>query len=980
MMDKTVGIHEIDNSEIARSFECSSDDLSKNMHLKSSDIAILTQNIRSIYKNFTDLESNLTLLKIKLDVLVLTECRLTQSKNVPNLIDYNSYATTSHLNQNDGVTTYVKTCHNARVKEIFLIQASCLQIILYNIVILCIYRSPSNNNAENFIESLNKHLDCIKKYDTIIIVGDININTLPRETERGYEKNNRLNYLNVLSMHGLLPGHNLPTREDACLDHVILKLHKQKNVATIAVVHTTITDHLTIVINISKVKTTNSSKFKTTTDYDKAVKYLTDCNITNLLQLNEPNYLCEKLINIIQESISKFTKIIRVPRSKQIIKPWITQGILRCIINRNNMQKKLRNNPNDEIHKITYRRYRNYCNNLIKKLKRRYEREQLYKNYKNSKDLWNTVNKITHYKPKKTPNLQLIDIKASPTASVNYVNKYFATIGKDLAQRIAVVQQKTANPLFQIRSPVSSFVLLDTDPIEVNMVIMNLKSESAPGLDNIPTRFLKQSKTILIPIICQLVSLCFSKGIFPRALKKAIITPVYKNGNRDEINNYRPISVLPSISKILEKLINSRLLKYLNKLNILSDSQYGFRNGRSTEDATAALTNYIVEQVDNKKKCLTVFLDLKKAFDTVSIPILIHKLEKNGIRGTPLDLLSDYLHERKQRVKVGEVVSEDEDICYGVPQGSVLGPTLFLLYINDLCNLQLNDAKIFSYADDTAIVFTGKSWDDVKFKAEAGLSLVSEWLSTNSLTLNVSKTNFMTFTMYNNTQPDSDFTIKIHVCNRDDPLICPCPKINKVKSTKYLGIMIDQRLSWHAHIELLMNRVRKLIWIFKGLRHSAPKPLLNQIYVALAESVLNYCITVWGGATKTKFIDVERAQRALLKVMYFRPYRYPTQSLYSNSGLLSIRKLYILQTVLKIHKSIEYDPNKVTKRRKDKIVNKKSVKSNFAARQFPTQAAHLYNIINKKQNIFALSNYECKLNLIKWLMNLNYDETEALIN
>ncbi|CAH2096799.1 unnamed protein product [Euphydryas editha] len=238
--------------------------------------------------------------------------------------------------------------------------------------------------------------------------------------------------------------------------------------------------------------------------------------------------------------------------------------------------------------------------------------------------------------------------------------------GKSLARAIA----DSGNPHTVYTDPaisdsqLSSFVLLGTDPSEVESTLMTLDSRSAAGWDNISTAFLKRAKEIVVPVISDLINLSFEKGIFPEAFKRSIITPVYKSGNKDEITNYRPISVLTSISKIMEKILNKRLLNYLNKFNIISRSQYGFRKGISTEDAIGDLTKLIVQQVDKNQKCLMVFLDLKKAFDTVSVPILLRRLEGLGIRDKSLSLFASYLKGRKQSVKIGEFVSDTVTVDY----------------------------------------------------------------------------------------------------------------------------------------------------------------------------------------------------------------------------------------------------------------------------------------------------------------------------
>lgn len=377
---------------------------------------------------------------------------------------------------------------------------------------------------------------------------------------------------------------------------------------------------------------------------------------------------------------------------------------------------------------------------------------------------------------------------------------------------------------------------------------------------------------------------------------------------------------------------------------------------------------------------MSVFLDLRKAFDTVSIPILVQKLENLGIRDIPLALLKDYLTDRKQRVKIGEVTSADIEVSYGVPQGSVLGPTLFLIYINQLCELRLENGHIYCYADDTALVFSGGTWDEVRKNAEKGLIMVSDWLRANLLTLNAKKTNYVCYSIYNRYQPHKNFQIHIHECN-DVNSSCNCPTIEKVSTVKYLGIMLDQRLSWYPHINLVSDRIKKLTWIFKMLRHIAMKDLLRNIYIALIQPIITYCIPIWGGAAKTEFLVVERAQRSLLKVMNFKSYRFDTNQLYAISEVLSVRKLYILQVILKMHKSLPYDTKILDKRKKRKVevATQVHARTTFARRQYITLSSHLYNQINNIYKIYPRNIYDCKKTVKKGLLALSYFEIEAFL-
>lgn len=773
----------------------------------------------------------------------------------------------------------------------------------------------------------------------------------------------------------------------------MLKINPKKTTAFIAILRTTTIDHYTTFLSLAKAKNKiNRDKIKTTIDFHSALLYLQNKNLSELLFIDDPSVVTNSLIEKITESLTTNTRTSTIPSSKRILKPWITQGLLRCIRNRNELQKKAQNDPYNEIAKLTFKRYRNHCNNLLKKLRRKYNREQITNAIKNNKLLWKNIKNITYTNNSRTENLELLQVKSSPIESANFVNKYFANIGRELAQNMVSGTNFLSKPLSKSPSLTNSMALLETDESEVCSTLMNLRSDSAPGWDNIPTCFLKLARNEVVPIITHLANLCFQKGAFPAPLKKSIITPVHKGGDRDDVNNYRPISVLTAISKIIEKLINSRLLQYLNKFDILSPSQFGFRQKKSTEDAVLALSSLVIEHLDKGNKCLAAFLDLRKAFDTVSIPILLHKLESIGVRGLPLALFRDYLSGRTQKVKLAQFVGGDANVSYGVPQGSVLGPTLFLIYINNLCNMKINNAKVFSYADDTAVVFTGKTWDDVKNSAEVGLALVAAWLKENLLTLNTNKTNYICFNIYNQLLPDKEFNLRIHKCDISTHRTCSnCPTIQQVAQAKYLGVIIDQRLSWYPHLEQVMSRVRKLIWVFKELRYIIPKSinvnknnkiqrnLINEIYVSLVQSILVYCITAWGGAAKSRFLELERAQRSILKVMYFKKRIFSTDKLYDLCNLLTVRKLYILLVILKTHKETPYDPRILKKRNKHRILKVPKTKTEFASRQFNKRSASLYNKINKQMYIYDKKQYQCKKKLITWLHNLNYNDTEALL-
>lgn len=246
-------------------------------------------------------------------------------------------------------------------------------------------------------------------------------------------------------------------------------------------------------------------------------------------------------------------------------------------------------------------------------------------------------------------------------------------LAEDLINSRKIQDEKTND----YPAPLKSFVLESTDEDEIEQVIISLKTNCSVGWDGISNALLKQNRKELIAPLTHIGSKCLELGIFPKDLKLSQAIPIHKGGDKDQVHNYRPIAILPALSKILEKIINLRLVSYLESNKILSQQQFGFRCGKSTDDAVNELVEHISLNLDKGNKCVTIYLDLAKAFDSISVPLLIKKLEKIGITGKPLDLFIDYLTDREQAVRIGSHISATVPITYGVPQGSILGPTLF---------------------------------------------------------------------------------------------------------------------------------------------------------------------------------------------------------------------------------------------------------------------------------------------------------------
>ncbi|CAG4962825.1 unnamed protein product [Colias eurytheme] len=744
---------DLDNLLVSNAMICDSDRVCDIVKMETCKLTILTQNIRSISKNLPQFEIFLEQINLDIDIIILTECWLKQLPSIPSLSGYNSYATKYCPSQNDGVVVYLRTTlTGAAVTESTLHDANSLVVKLNNgTAIIAIYRSPATRLIDKFLESLNNLLSSLTSFGTIVVIGDININIAQTSADPRME-----DYLNTMAIHGLLPAHRFSTRGNSSLDHVLLKSHLPCNTV---VINSSVTDHAAVLLWMEKLKI-NKTKAITVTkiNYDNVSDQIKSENFNDILQLTDVNLASEALIRYLQNVIQSNVIYKVITRNFVPRKPWITPGLLRCIRTRDRMHLKLKKQPGNQSLQIIYCRYRNFCGNILKKVKHAYEKAELSKCKKNDKQTWKLIKEFTNMTSSKTDNLELL----RHNQTIDDINNFFVNIGKNMAENITKdVNSNDPNYTHSDQTPRDSMGLRNTDTYELSDIINNLKTECATGYDNIPAKIFKLCKDSLLPVLVHICNLSLQSGVFPESFKIALIHPIHKAGDLDKINNYRPISVLSTMSKILEKIIHFRLSTFLNKINFFSNNQYGFLKGKSTNDAVNNLTGHITEHLDRKKSCIGIFLDLAKAFDTVSIPILLMKLERAGVRGLPLQLLKSYLTDRKQVVKIGNTISSECTIIYGVPQGSVLGPTLFLVYINDLCNLSLSNGHVVSFADDTALVFCGSNWMKTKQSAEAGLCKVMTWLNENVLTLNLDKTKFMTFSLYKSTQP-KDLTITAH--------------------------------------------------------------------------------------------------------------------------------------------------------------------------------------------------------------------------
>ena len=363
-------------------------------------------------------------------------------------------------------------------------------------------------------------------------------------------------------------------------------------------------------------------------------------------------------------------------------------------------------------------------------------------------------------------------------------------------------------------------------------------------------------------------------GIFPDELKIANVVIIFKSGDDMVFSNYRPVSVLPIFSKLLERLVCNRLIKFINYSKLLYDYQFGFQRGKSTQLAVMMLVDKINEALDNKECVIGILLDFSKAFDTVDHEILLPKLEKYGIQGTELQWLNDDLSNRRQYVTYSNYKSSFGTITCGVPQGSILGPLLFLMYINDLSNVSEYCFSLL-FADDTNMFHTGKDMKIVCDQVNEDLKNVQEWLDCNKLSLNICKTHYMIFTPRNKIIDDID----IKFCNN---------VIERVYVSKFLGVQIDSQLTWKTHVEYTCKKLSKSIGILSKARKKLHRSSLINLYYAFAYPYFIYYNVGWGENYTTTLDRLILLQKKLIRIVTCSPFRAHTEPLFFANRILNV--------------------------------------------------------------------------------------------
>ena len=718
--------------------------------------------------------------------------------------------------------------------------------------IIGLYRPPSAS-VDEFLSSLERKLNTIASVNDLIIMGDFNINGL-------FPSQSLSNYLDLMSSFALIPHIDKVTRpnpngNDSLLDHTWSNFGF--NFESGVFNETLISDHYIsftfLPLELETVKKKISFRDHSEANILKMLDALVNFRyffplLTLTLDLNSKfNLFYDEIDRIYKTCCPIRTKEIS---SERIKKPWITTEILNSIHYKYALFKQFKNGQ------ITYDVFRAYKTDLKKKLKK--AKQNYFRNkYKccqgDSASTWKITSGIlgTSKKNNIPPIINYDDeIISDHKEMCKVFNNYFVNIGANLANTIT---GNASDPLNYLGPRcINSFSFMGTTPQEVFNTIKKFKNKKS-SINNIPIVVFKKISHVISPMLSELFNESIVAGVFPDKLKTGRVVPLFKEGDVTNILNYRPISTLTIYSKIFEKLVHKRMVSFISKYNIIKPNQFGFQSNKSTSDAILDFLENIYDSFNNNKHYLSIYLDFSKAFDTIFHDTLLKKIEHMGFRGPIHQWITSYLTNRKQFVTIGDASSDLLGTKMGVPQGSTLGPLLFILYINDMSN-SLSGLKVVHFADDSTLHLSMDKNENIGPRINDELAIINTWLVSNKLYLNIDKTKYMIFSIKDK-PPDITLVIGNSL-------------IERTTVQKFLGVFIDDRLTFAEHANKICAKMSRNIGVMRRLKLFIPRDILKQLFYSFIYSRFTYGIVCYGAAYQNQIQRVKRVINRSLKLVF----------------------------------------------------------------------------------------------------------------
>jgi hypothetical protein len=661
------------------------------------------------------------------------------------------------------------------------------------------------------------------------------------------------------------------------------------------------------------------------------------------------------MANNVNESYDHFTDLFQLfydlcfpfirLKITAIKKPkWITKGIRQCCKKKRDFLRKYRASPSED-NKTRFKQYSKRLKKIVLLTQKSQNDYYIKKSANKSKATWNIVNnpKTVHPKENITQITHNGNIIKNPKLIAETFNNYFidqiqsSQNSKNNTNDINNVPPNNNSQIYNTLTYSSSRSLFmkPTNPNDILNIMNSLNNTNSTGYDGICTKIVKRVAPLIASHMSYIINLCIEQGVFPEKLKLAIVRPLFKKGDKENMDNFRPIALLNVFSKIIEKVIYNSINQYFESNNLFAQEQKGFRKNKSINMAIFDLLQEIMTNIDRQHSVCALYMDLTKAFDFVDHTILMRKLHNYGIRGNIYDLLKSYLAGRKQMVQINQIClktkceitlsSEFRETCYGVPQGSILGPLLFLIYINDLP--QAIDHPMVLFADDSTVILTGENPQICQANINNSLELIIDWLNHNNLHINLGKTKVMNFYQRINNLTNLTVTYKNHT-------------IEETECTKFLGLSLDHKLTWNNQIDIICKKLNKYSYAIYNLSKVVNRPTVLTAYHAYVTSTLRYGIIFWGNSTDRELVF--RAQKKCLRSVCGLQPTDSCKPYFIQFKILTLPCLYIFELVMYIKCNIKQFPVFKSIRQRHKI-NSRPFKTALLAKSVFGMAPKLYN-------------------------------------
>ena len=850
---------------------------------------ILHLNIRSLNRNRDSLKMLLADLQEKgivVHILGLCEMFLSeQSKNFVNIENYQAVHGHRTDRTGGGTSIYyhdsVRLIRELNVPNTSSFESTAIVIKYYNKeFFISEFYQPPNTNCDEFFVSLKELISIASRFRYGVICADQNLDLLKSSVHQVTS-----NFFSLMLDSSFVPYIVKPTRtthhSSTLIDNIYVKMPLSLENYSFVIVDP-MSDHfpclVSMILKCKKTSGTLTLERRKLNDNAmlKIQQYLLfhDWRGLNSLSVDQ-GY--EYLINVITKAMNLYApvKVVKVKRDDTFREGWLTVQLKKYNVKCRKLCDKARSTGRLED-ETRYKRYRNTLNRLKLHEKRKHYQDMFLKIGKNSKLLWNVMNSLIKKVNNKFEITEIIDENGSVCSNqqeiCNIFNKHFASAGKKVQQSIA--ESSEIDPTKYVRRVETKMKFSPVSEGELCKIVLNLKDKSSSGLDGISNILLKKLISVIKQPLCVIINSSLNTGIFPSLMKIAKIVSLFKAGNVLDPDNFRPISLLPVLSKVLEKVVYLKTVEHLGENHVLYHRQYGFRKNHSTIDAVTNFSAEVLSAFEENKFVVTVFIDLKKAFDTVKHDIILAKLEQVGIRDEELNWYRSYLTHRSHCIMIGSSTSEKIECEVGVAQGSLLGVLLCRLAINDLFKC-LKFCTSILYADDTTLLLCGSNLKFLTAKLQQDLNLLSDWLKLNKLKLNVKK-------------------MKCMVLHREG--LCPEVHLNvdnqsisNVTSFKFLGVTVDGCLSFEQHFHELHLKLLKATFLIGNLSRLIPSYCLRTLYFAYYHSHLTYAMLVWYPLIKKTYQDsLFHMQKRLVRVMCRAPFRSHCMPLFKKLNILML--------------------------------------------------------------------------------------------